>query len=97
MPAPPVFSERTGEEGALEVFHQMDTKHLGKAGYDIHIAGEIRIDLDGHIDTAEEKRHAAAVGRAENGVHGGLHPVGDHAFFEKTPEDTLESKGEIFI
>ena len=57
----------------------------------------IRIDLDGHIDTAEEKRHAAAVGRAENGVHGGLHPVGDHAFFEKTPEDTLESKGEIFI
>ena len=97
MPASPVFSERTGEEGTPEVFHQMDAKHLGKAGYDIHIAGEIRIDLDGHIDTAKEKRHAAAVCRTENSVHGGLHPVGDHTFFEKAPEDTLKSEGEIFI
>jgi len=45
MPPPPVFADRAGEIGVVEVFRQGDTEEFSDADGHITVAGEVKIQL----------------------------------------------------
>ena len=98
MPPPPEFSNAPGKIGGFKIFGQPDAEHLGHAQGDVHIAGEIGVQLhrvaqhrQGHIQPLvilPVVKHRVCQHRS---------PFRHHHLFEKAPQDPLDAVHHIVI
>ena len=98
MPPAPEVGEGGGEDGAAEVFRQVNAEHPGNPAGNVDAPGEIAVELD----TVEQDPHGedtAAVGPGivQNGVHQHGGPVGDDHLFEIAPHHQLDAVLQVGV
>ena len=92
MPATPVLGNGFGEVGPQEVLGHLDIQHLSQTAHDVHVAGEIRIDLKSEQRSGQNSEGAAAAPRVKQcrNIHG--HEVCDYDLFKESAQ-YIESTG----
>ena len=98
MPAPPVFGDGLGKVGPLKVLCEPDAKNLTQAAHDVHVAGEVGVDLGAVAKRAEEDRQTgiARIVR-ENLRHVGRKDIGNHHLLEEAPDHPLGTEGKAAV
>ena len=93
MPPAPVFLERSGEKGPLEILLQSDAQSLGDSDGDVDAPGEVRVQLQG-VEEHPHQHIGAVIGIRvpDDGVDPHQHPVRDDHFLEIAPQNALQSK-----
>ena len=96
MPAPPILRHGMRKEGPVKVLPQGDTQDPAQAADDVHIAGEVGIELDAVEGDAHEGREPGVGGIVgKQGGHERRQGVGDHQLLEEAPEHPAQAPAEL--
>ncbi len=91
VPTPPVFGNRFGHIGQVEVFRHFEAEQLRGASGDVRVTGEIKIDLERegisgqpHVEASELIRIGIC------GLNNNCQVVGENHLFHETEDNQLE-------
>ena len=96
MPSSPEFGDTARNEGIIEVFEKIETKHLAKTDRHIAITREVEIDLERIRDRVKPEEQNGFIVRCHKGGAEAREHIGDQNFLTETDDKAAHTERDLF-